>query len=322
MISVIVPTKNSVDTVARCIRSVRDCNYPNMEIIVVDGGSSDGTAEVVESMGVLVITGFGRSRASDCNIAIKHARGEIVAFTDSDCIVDKQWLWKLEEMFADVNVGVAGGPDLTRPENLTKVSLAEGLIHSFYRGLASKDDTDALIGCNSAYRTSRLLQVGGFNSQLPGAEDTELNSRMVRAGNIIRTDVNCRVFKLRNYTYSSLARKYWRYGKEIGIVERHFHSFTTRRRVQFYSLLAGIIGVALVSLYYPLFLPITFAAYVTVCLGLYLHLSRVSGFRPGALIFLLSSTICLVGFLLGFAKGRFVLRLPPQPELMNNANRG
>jgi len=302
MITVIIPAKNSAATIKECIQSVISCGYPNYEIIVVDGRSTDGTSSEARKTGVIVVEGNGKSRSEDCNIGIKLAIGEVIAFTDSDCIVDHEWLNRLNKMFADPSVGIAGGPDFTEHRRSRGVSLAEGLIHHFYRMLASRTGTDAIIGCNSAYRREAIMKAGGFDSSLPGAEDTELHSRIVGLGYKIRTDKECKVYKIRDYDLPSLAHHYCRYGRDMAIVNRRIGSLTRRRRLQIYSLLLGIIVVLLASLYdYRIFLAIG-VTYAILNLLLYYRLTRQLGFGSGYWVFLVSSVVCMISYAYGFVK--------------------
>src|SRR5437870_13786471 len=77
-VSVVVPVFNAQETIRECIQSLLDLNYPkaNLELIFVDNASTDRTPEI----------------AAARNKGILHAAAEIIAFTDSDCVVDRDWL--------------------------------------------------------------------------------------------------------------------------------------------------------------------------------------------------------------------------------------
>jgi len=112
-ISIIVPSLNAENTIERCIKSLIDQEYPKnkCEIIVVDNNSQDATLILLQKYGnwitVLHENEQGSYRAR--NKAISYAKGQILAFTDSDCIADKNWLLSLSNGFRDKNVKIVGG---------------------------------------------------------------------------------------------------------------------------------------------------------------------------------------------------------------------
>jgi len=92
-VSVIIPVRNGQHTLKKCLDSVRKLDYPNFEVIVINDGSTDGTAHILSEYSdfkIISTRGVGPSRAR--NMAIGQAKGEFVAFTDADCIVDSKWL--------------------------------------------------------------------------------------------------------------------------------------------------------------------------------------------------------------------------------------
>jgi len=91
LISIIVPTFNEENNISRCISSLEKIEYPNKEIIVVDGGSKDRTVEIIKEFGVKLITfknlpenWVGKSYA--CHLGYKESRGDILLFTDADTV--------------------------------------------------------------------------------------------------------------------------------------------------------------------------------------------------------------------------------------------
>ncbi|MFH1247865.1 MAG: glycosyltransferase family 2 protein [Candidatus Omnitrophota bacterium] len=112
MVSVIIPVKNGARTIAKCLDSVLALDYSDYEVIVVDDGSTDETTAILTAYNkrVQVITNkqsYGPSESR--NLAAKLAKGEYLAFTDSDCLVDKDWLKELVGgMKADDIVSVGG----------------------------------------------------------------------------------------------------------------------------------------------------------------------------------------------------------------------
>jgi len=106
MISVIIPAKNTEDTIGNCLRAVLSQRYVNTdyEVIVVDDGSTDRTAEIAKSMRARVIQQENAGPAAARNAGAEAAYGEILAFTDADCVPSPEWLHYLTMPFRDPQV--------------------------------------------------------------------------------------------------------------------------------------------------------------------------------------------------------------------------
>ena len=97
MISVVVLTHNRLPFLRECVASIRTNPLPAHEIIIVDNASTDGTAdEFRDSPGIRVVRFENDAELSTCrNAGIDAARGDIIAFTDDDCVVEKDWLARI-----------------------------------------------------------------------------------------------------------------------------------------------------------------------------------------------------------------------------------
>ena len=93
--SIIVLTKNSVSTIDKCLQSIFAQTKKPQEVLVIDGNSTDGTLEIVKKYPVKLSSepglGYGHAR----NLGVKNALSETIAFVDSDCILDKEYLSEL-----------------------------------------------------------------------------------------------------------------------------------------------------------------------------------------------------------------------------------
>jgi len=176
LISVIVPMYNEEQNVDECILSLLNVDYPTKEIIIVDDGSSDRTAEVVAKHSVrLIRLGKNMGPSAARNEGIKAAKGDFIAFTDGDCIVDKFWLKKLIRNYTNPRVGGVGGP-FRNPES--------GYF-SNYINLAVLDflSREKLLSTgNASFRAEILRRIGGFDSSFRTEEDDEISIRVKKAG--------------------------------------------------------------------------------------------------------------------------------------------
>src|SRR3989344_7503795 len=101
-VSVGITVKNSVDTIFECIESIMKSSYPIYEIVVVDAFSTDGTWEILKSFGKRVRALQKKGNVSvGRNEIIKKAKGELIAFTDADCVVERFWLERLVYGFSE-----------------------------------------------------------------------------------------------------------------------------------------------------------------------------------------------------------------------------
>jgi glycosyltransferase involved in cell wall biosynthesis len=100
--AVVVPTFNRKAVLRQCIEALAKQDYPDFEVIVVDDGSTDQTSEMIvdEFPKVRFLTQDHRGPAAARNRGVAGARGEIIAFTDDDCVAPRNWLTRLADGYA------------------------------------------------------------------------------------------------------------------------------------------------------------------------------------------------------------------------------
>ena len=117
-VSVVICAYNAERTMEACLESLRNLHYPDYEVIVVDDGSTDRTGAIADSFeGIHVIHQENKGLSAARNVGIAASPGEIVAFTDSDCVVDPDWLHYLVATFLQTGLPAVGGPNLPPPED-------------------------------------------------------------------------------------------------------------------------------------------------------------------------------------------------------------
>ena len=209
--SVVVVTFNRGDKINPCLEGLKRQAYPKdrYEVIVIDDGSTDDTAELVGAQGIRVISHeVNRGIPSARNTGLAAARGEVVAYIDDDAIADQDWLKYLVQPFSDPEVTASGGrtfaykTDHIAERYLSAVEYGNPAPLGFGKSknplwrflvylkdmfvpvsIATKPtEVQAVFGLNCAYRTSVLRAIGGFDEVLLAAEDAEISTRLRKNG--------------------------------------------------------------------------------------------------------------------------------------------
>lgn len=230
-VSVVVATYNGAKTLRGCLQSLGALRYPDFEIIVVDDGSTDETPRILtEFPNAKVISQPNRGLSEARNAGIRAAAGEIVAFTDSDCVVDGDWLYHIAKEFEAGNFVGVGGPNLT-PEAKTEaarcVALAPG--HATHV-LIAQDNAEHIPGCNMAFRRSALLDVAGFDPIYRKAgDDVDIAWRLQDAGGRIGFTTAGFVWHHRRPGVKAFLKQQIGYGEaEVLLLAKHPHRFNDR----------------------------------------------------------------------------------------------
>ena len=178
-VTVCVPVKDRRERMLRCMDALLALDHPSYEVLVLDNGSSDGTAEACRERGasadvpvrVEVVPGsVGRVR----NVGARLARGAIVAYTDSDCMPDAGWLSAGVPRFEDPAVGVVTGRTL--PE-------VPGPYEAWHATIEVTGQTWRFESCNLFLRREPFLETEGFDEEVGHFwEDTPAGWGMVFAG--------------------------------------------------------------------------------------------------------------------------------------------
>ncbi len=224
-ISVIIPVRNGADKIERCLEAVFSQSLRPHETIVVDGHSDDDTVNRAGRFPTKILYEDYRTRGGACQIGVENAEGEYTAFTDADCVPDKDWLSNLFRGFGDEIVGVGGAiKNIGEELWVRSVNLAYGTFlgsGSSVQGRVFKDSryVKSISGCNSMYRKETVLEVGGFKVNLPGAEDTELNGRLLARGKLLYVP-DAIVFHHHGRGLKEFAIQMLRYGRDRAVAQR------------------------------------------------------------------------------------------------------
>lgn len=243
-ISAVVCARNAQTTLDECLRHLRGLDYPELEVLVVDDGSTDGTAGCALRHDVEVIrlepSGLSRARTAGA----RAARGEIVAFIDSDAFPPPEWPYLLALGFDTPAVGGVGGPNLPpRDDPLIAQAVARapgGPTHV----LLSDDRAEHLPGCNMAFWRELILELDGFDPVFTAAgDDVDFCWRVLDAGWELAFHPAAFVWHRRRSDLRAYARQQRGYGRAEALVQaRHPDRFTPAGTARWRGSLYGSLG--------------------------------------------------------------------------------
>ncbi|MCA1814169.1 MAG: glycosyltransferase [Halobacteriales archaeon] len=175
--SVIIPVLNEGARLRRCLDAVRAQDLDgDMEVIVVDGGSTDGGPDRARQLPVRLLAAPGTTAGAARNIGAAHARGRFLVFTDADCVPQRGWLRHLTGHLRE-RPDLAGAGGALRNARHGRPGVFEDWDNiACYHGI---------ITSNVAYRADAFREVGGFDPALRCAEDWDLGWRLLDAGHRI-----------------------------------------------------------------------------------------------------------------------------------------
>jgi cellulose synthase/poly-beta-1,6-N-acetylglucosamine synthase-like glycosyltransferase len=221
-ISVIIPAKNEEKLIQKCLSSLNQIDYPKdrFEIIISDGLSTDNTVSVAKEMGAKVITNLKQTVSPGRNVGFENAKGELIAFTDADCIFDKHWLNNSLKYFEQDNtIACVGGPNLTPGDEsdfgkavgfvFDQPVFAAGSIHA--RELKEVKEVVSIPGCNAIYKHSILSKVMPLDESMLTCDDTLLNRKILDLGFKLLYTPDVVVFHYRRPTPKRLWKQFYRY---------------------------------------------------------------------------------------------------------------
>lgn len=218
-ISVVILTFNRVSDLRRCLDSLKRQTVQNIEIIVVDNGSTDDTSNIIKEYSVIFKRDFTKCKSSLRNLGYQSATAKTIAFIDDDAEADSNWIEEIITSFERFKkVDAVGGPAISTRKQLSLFEKASrsrllsplariyetiilensastvGVIFEsgalsiggsllFSAKLKKSFNVDYLTTCNLAVKRSALEEIGGFDENfIFNNEDVDLCVRMRKAG--------------------------------------------------------------------------------------------------------------------------------------------
>jgi glycosyltransferase involved in cell wall biosynthesis len=248
--SVIIPVKNEAGLLKKALSSLKNLNYPSglFEVIIADGLSVDDTRKVAGEFSARVVTNEKQIVVSGRNRAFKEAKGELVAFTDADCLFEPGWLANSVKYFGDEKVAGVGGVSLI-PEESTHFERAVDFLFRLagmlgtschWRRPACSIQVKDIPGCNAIYRRQALEEVMPVDENLLTAEDVWMNFCIRKNGHKLISACDVMLWHCRRSSPYRLFRQAYRFA--IGRLQ------VGKRNLSLLNFLHVLVG-----LYIPLF---------------------------------------------------------------------
>ena len=332
-ISVIVTCFNSAETIAECVRSVTSQNYPNVEVILVDAGSTDGTtSQALRAAGnranfKLIVDESASTPARGRNKGAGAASGDFLAFTDSDCIAEPDWIGALvnPENWKH-NVGAVGGKTV-----FTDIPHERGMLNALHGALGTRlgsagsieffDGTHpktakSLPSCNAMYSSKVFKLSGGFDESLRYCEDSCLNARIRRGGLRLAYTPEAVVHHHHRNSIGQFLRWMFDYGMGRGMAMKR-----DRGAITFPTLLLVLVSLVILSLAiwtaFPL--DILLVSTLAIYLGIDVAAALTKTRRPQGDTLLYAAAYPLIHFsyVAGLARG--LARRRPAPQVRSSS---
>ncbi len=253
-VSVVLPLYNEAQVIRDCLGSVLGQDYPQerFEVLVVDGGSTDESLDIVQSMqsqhGNLRLLHDG-SIPTSLNLGIREARGELFVRMDCHSLMDPDYIGACVEAMQRTGADNVGGRMRPRGRTFQGKSIALATSSRFGIGGGkfhySEDEEyvdTVYLGC---YSVERLRSLGGYDESLV-SEDDELNFRLVTDGGRVLLAPTIRSVYFCRSSLAALWSQYYRYGKgKVKLLQKHGTVSSIRHFVPSLLVAALVAGVGL-----------------------------------------------------------------------------
>jgi cellulose synthase/poly-beta-1,6-N-acetylglucosamine synthase-like glycosyltransferase len=235
-VSLVVPTLNEASGITALLESIHAQTYPISQVVIADGGSTDGTRELVAAdPRVVLVDNPRRHAAAGRNIALEFCSAEWVLFTDGDCRPKRDWAARLMAARNGADVVGVGGRLMAEPRTVFERVCAQTLLGAILRHEAgsrpvvTKGLGGALVTANCAYRRDILQRVGGFDERFSNfGEDIDLMFRVLdlQAGTLLHT-ADAVVIGDMPATLTATVHKWRQYGMASSYLNKYHYRRTS-----------------------------------------------------------------------------------------------
>ncbi len=228
-ITVAICARNAAKTINACLTSLLKMDYPSdkLNILVVDNASTDNTSNIVSAYPVKIVCEEKIGRGYARNTAWKNCDTELIAFTDADCRVSKQWLRELVPVFKDENTDIAGGDIITPGDDpLARFFEMRQIVSNREFSGDYPYSPPFLATANAIFRVRAIKAAGGFKTHYRVAEDADICWRIQRNGGTLKYISSGIVYHEHRTTKEALFRQALDYGFDGVSVWLEFHPET------------------------------------------------------------------------------------------------
>ena len=303
LVSIVITAKNEAKTVENCIKSLLNQTYKNFEIIFIDARSIDKTFEKVTKLEeesrlfpnckrYIVISTEANTPAKGRNIGVKQAHGEIIAFTDADCIPNNNWIINLLKNIPK-NKGMVGGPNIIKHFKNSRILFAIDAVFSSYLGsggsaqflkIDKSKEVSAIAACNMAIHKNLFEEIGGFDEALRYNEDSNLCNQIRKKGHKIIYSPEAKISHFMGIeSFSNFVNLIYKYGFERGKNVKRNPNLITRFNAISLGIAFFFIAIVIGSFFSNVAQSIL-AVTLTILIGLILGTSIKIGIKKKSMI--------------------------------------
>ena len=263
-ISVVMPCYNEEKFIKKSIESLVDDYFlNNCELIIIDGMSTDGTQEVVQSFSkqglrLRLLENKKRLQAYGLNLGISKAKGEIIVRADAHCIYPRGYIKNCLDLLKKNNAANVGGIMLPQGTTVTQKAIALAMQHpmgvgnaKFHLGNFSGFVDTVYLG---TFRKKLFEEIGLFDAKATPNEDAELNLRILKTGKKIYLDSAIKVIYFPRESLKKLLIQYFKYGRGRCYTILKQRKITSLRQLGPIGLISVLFLSIILSFFWPLFL--------------------------------------------------------------------
>jgi cellulose synthase/poly-beta-1,6-N-acetylglucosamine synthase-like glycosyltransferase len=282
-VSIVISVRNEEKYIADLLDSIASLDYPKekLETIIVDGGSTDKTIDIISRYPFVKLFNFHCNYSEGKNFGVKEATGEIIAFLDGDCIADEDWLRNIVKHFQkNPEIVGLGGPYIFSNQ---KELFAKYRAHFFYSVWFPKK-TELIVrpgtfgGGNSAYKKEIFEKIGYFNpllgrgAAINSGEDVDFNLKILNSGRKLLYAKDVRVFHKYGTNFKKGCKQAFKDGRDSSLYSAKFGRkgvMTNLRNIFLPISFLTLVFLICLSLLLGLFLPLYLISLLFFCYYLY-----------------------------------------------------
>jgi glycosyltransferase involved in cell wall biosynthesis len=226
-VSVVVPVLNGDQVIRECLISLLRAEYPpeRREILVVDNGSTDRTADIIRGFPVRYVWEGCQGIPYARNRGIEASCGQIIAFTDADCVVSAGWLRELVRGFAEEGVGGVEGETMDYPP-VTPIEQYTARRRNFsYQSRLVSPLSPYVITANVAFCRDVFDRIGLFDPRFVGGSDVDFSWRFFQETDLtLRYNPRAVVFHRHRRTFPEFFAQHLRNGRALATLRAKYPS--------------------------------------------------------------------------------------------------